>query len=382
MGRNQPEVSYWEKTSFYRHRDVAVVGAGIVGINAAIALKTKHPNRHIVVVDRHPTTLGASTRNAGFACFGSPSELLEDGQTHGMDEVQEIVKMRWDGLQMLRKKLGDSHIHYQPTGGHEIFRGEDQASFGACVDNLNDLNGLFPGNKKAFEIAHSSSLTEMGLQRGFAYMIHCHLEGTLHPGLMMQRLHMMARSMGVELLLGTTVQAVEADDKRAYLKLNQQMEMTADHVIIATNGFAKHLVPEVEVTAVRNHVIVTDPLSNLPLRGCFHYDRGYVYFRNIEDRILIGGARNRFQVAEKTDQFDVHPAIVQHLTDMLKDLFPEQDVAISHRWSGILGIRNGTKRPSIDWHQDRILLACGMGGMGISIGSIVGHLAANKLEDR
>lgn len=382
MGKNGPQVSYWEKTSFYRHRDIVVVGAGIVGVNAAIALKTQHPNWQIVVVDRHPTTLGASTRNAGFACFGSPSELLEDAQTNGMDEVQEMVKMRWDGLQMLRKSLGDNHINYQSTGGHELFRVGDQDSYHNCSDRLNDLNALFPRKKKAFSIAHAGSLAEMGLQRGFTQMIHCHLEGILHPGMMMQRLHKIAQSMGVEFLLGMTVQTVETDDKRVYLRLNQQLEMTADHVVVATNGFAKHLVPEVEVTAVRNHVIVTEPLPHLLFRGCYHYDRGYVYFRNIKDRILMGGARNKFQVVEGTDRLDVHPEIAQHLMHMLKEFLPDQDIAISNQWSGILGVRKGTKKPVVEWHQDRVLLACGMGGMGIAIGSLVGHMAAKRLTER
>ena len=81
------ELSHWEADSFFSNIDTLIVGAGIVGLSAALHLRAKFPNRRIVVVDRGPLPIGASTRNAGFACFGSMTELLDDLSNQPEDSV-------------------------------------------------------------------------------------------------------------------------------------------------------------------------------------------------------------------------------------------------------------------------------------------------------
>lgn len=76
------KLSYWEQKSLIGNPDVAVIGAGITGLNAAIRLKQLDPALDVLVLERGALPEGASTRNAGFACFGSPSELLADLAHH------------------------------------------------------------------------------------------------------------------------------------------------------------------------------------------------------------------------------------------------------------------------------------------------------------
>lgn len=85
-----------------------------MGLNAAIDLKLKSKNLNILVVDKGFLPYGASTRNAGFACFGSLTELIEDLSNENENEVFNRVELRWNGLQNLRKLLGDENIGYQP----------------------------------------------------------------------------------------------------------------------------------------------------------------------------------------------------------------------------------------------------------------------------
>lgn len=72
------QLSYWEKEQYFRGNDLVVVGSGIVGLNAAIEYKLKYPRQKVLVLERGILPLGASTKNAGFACFGSVSELNDD----------------------------------------------------------------------------------------------------------------------------------------------------------------------------------------------------------------------------------------------------------------------------------------------------------------
>ena len=57
------------------------------------------------------------------------------------------------------------------------------------------------------------------------------------------------------------------------------------------------LLPNIGITAgitpARGQIIVTEPIDDLPWTGCHHFDEGFYYFRNIGNRVLLGGARNQ-----------------------------------------------------------------------------------------
>ena len=114
-------LSYWEQATFFTDIDVAIIGSGIVGLNAALNLKKKNKKLKIIVLERGMLPTGASSKNAGFACFGSPSELLEDLEKCSENEVFSLVEKRWKGLLRLRKNLGDKAIDFHNWGGYEVF---------------------------------------------------------------------------------------------------------------------------------------------------------------------------------------------------------------------------------------------------------------------
>ena len=115
------QLSYWEITSFLDF-DVIIIGSGIVGLNAAIHLKKTEPLLKVVVMESGFLPSGASTKNAGFACFGSISELIEQERLGGFDTLYNLIEKRWKGLLKLRKILGDKAIDYQPLSGYELFK--------------------------------------------------------------------------------------------------------------------------------------------------------------------------------------------------------------------------------------------------------------------
>ena len=91
-------ISIWEKETFYAPQDVVIAGSGFAGLWSAFQLKKKHPALKITIVDLGVIPTGASTRNAGFACFGSLSEVVYDAQTMGTDKMLQFVEMRYKGL--------------------------------------------------------------------------------------------------------------------------------------------------------------------------------------------------------------------------------------------------------------------------------------------
>src|SRR5215216_4473390 len=105
-------ISIWEKESFFAPQDIIIAGSGFVGLWSAFYLKKKKPNLKITIVDRGIIPTGASTRNAGFACFGSLSELIHDGEAMGTDKMLELAEMRYRGLGRIQKYFSKNKIDF------------------------------------------------------------------------------------------------------------------------------------------------------------------------------------------------------------------------------------------------------------------------------
>ena len=133
-------LSYWERTSFLQNYDYTIVGAGIVGLFTAIEIMKRNANAKVLVLERSSIPDGASTKNAGFACFGSISEIIEHRNKTTEQEFKNLLNKRVAGLKKMREELGDKNINYIPSGGYEIFSPKDKLIFQECNSSLKDIN--------------------------------------------------------------------------------------------------------------------------------------------------------------------------------------------------------------------------------------------------
>ena len=160
------------------------------------------------------------------------------------------------------------------------------------------------------------------------------------------------------------------------LVLNDSEEIFVKKVCIATNGFAKQFLTE-EIAPARAQVLITEPIHNLQIKGTFHLDKGYYYFRNIDNRILLGGGRNLDFITEKTTSLGLTELVQNRLEELLATtILPNTPFKIAQRWSGIMGV--GTqKNPIVKEVTSNIYCGVRLGGMGVAIGSSIGeHLAS------
>ena len=376
------QLSYWEKNTFFSNIDTIVIGSGIVGLNAAITLKSKQPWAKIVVLERGTLPIGASTRNAGFACFGSISELLADLENnHSESEVWSLVERRWKGLQRLRSLIGADVMDYQENGGYELFLEGDENIFDQCKDSIPKFNRILSeitGETEIFSV-RNESIETFGF-KNVKNIILNKAEGQIDTGKMMQALLALAQEKGIEILNGITVRELEYDQDRVEVVTEKGWRLQGDRLLVATNGFAKMLLPNLMVKPARNQVMITPPIPNLKVKGCFHYNQGYYYFRNIHNRILLGGGRNLNLEEEATNEFGTTLQIQENLKTMLdRIILPDQQVSAEHWWSGILGVGEH-KKPIVQKLNPNVVVAVRLGGMGVAIGSLIGEEAADLLE--
>src|SRR5580658_7527898 len=375
------DLSIWEKESFFAPADIIIAGSGLVGLWSAYYLKKKHPSLKITIVERGIIPAGASTRNAGFACFGSLTELLADIDHMGIEKTLELVSLRYKGLEKIHKTFRDSEIGYEPLGGYELLTSPgklaDSNGLRSAIDQINGRLKKITGQQKTFRL-QNEKLSAFGFA-GIQYLIESRTEGQLHSGLLCQALLRLVQSLGVTILNNIDITAYEKTGGNLLLHSQYPFPLIAAQLLVCTNAFARQLLPQLDITPARGQVLVTSPIYGLPFKGTFHFDEGYYYFRNLGERVLLGGARNHAFEEETTTDMTITDTIQQELERFLHDVvLPGRHYTIDTRWAGIMGM-GGEKMPIVRAVNDHVFCAVGMHGMGVALAPVMGEQAAALL---
>ena len=366
-------LSYWELKNWFTQVDFTIVGSGIVGLHCALALREKYPNSKILVLEKGILPQGASTKNAGFACFGSISEILDDLKNHSEEEVIQLIQKRWNGLQLLRKNLGDEAIDFKPFGGYELFLQDDESGYNECLQRIPFVNEIL---KPIFRNdVFSKEVDRFDFKNIHEYLIFNPFEAQIDTGKMMNALLQKAIANNILLLNQVVVSSYLDKGNSVEVQMND-FSFSTKKLFFATNGFAQKLTDN-HVKPARAQVLITEPIPNLDIKGTFHLDKGYYYFRNIDDRILLGGGRNLDFEGETTTEFGETELIQNHLEKLLKEvILPDTDFKIAHRWSGIMGM-GSSKKPIVEPLSENVFCGVRLGGMGVAIGSLIGKELAD-----
>lgn len=372
-------ISFWEQTEFLR-ADVCIVGAGIIGLSIAAELLERDRSLRVVVLERNTLPTGASTKNAGFACYGSPTELYRDVQTLGEDAVCQLVAERKRGLERLRARLGDDAIGYEACGGYELLWGE-RSNVLDWIDRLRQMMRPIVGGD--YVLPADDRIVAFGFGNTVEHLLALPYEGRINTGLMMRSLIRYVAARGGLVLAGSPVHRIEASSDGADVivtpPLGGELRFYARAVAVATNALAPQLAPCIATRPGRGQVLITEPLERLPWDGVFHFDEGYYYFRNVGTRILFGGGRNLDIEGETTDELLLTERIQRQLEEYLRTVIvPGMPVRIAQRWAGIMGFRTPAL-PAVEWCGERVLGVFGCNGMGVALGSVVAADAASRL---
>tara|TARA_R100001369_G_scaffold29172_2_gene52513 strand:+ start:24919 stop:26037 length:1119 start_codon:yes stop_codon:yes gene_type:complete len=370
-------LSYWEQQSWLTNVDHTIIGSGIVGLNTALRLREKFPKANILILERGFLPNGASTKNAGFACFGSLSEILDDLNSHSEEEVVQLIQKRVDGLNLLRKTLGDDSIDFKLWGGYELFTPEDRSLLEECQVKMDYVNNLLHPVFK--EIVFTSGSNKFNFKKIENAVIFNKFEGQINTGKMMEALLQKALNAGIKILNNISVEEFLEGNSSVKIKTDQ-FEFFTKKLLIANNGFAAQLGLE-SVKPARAQVLITKPIENLKIQGTFHLDKGFYYFRNIDNRILLGGGRNLDLKSEETTTLGETALIQNKLETLLREsILPDTDFEIDSRWSGIMGV-GVQKKPIVKQLSNNTFCGVRLGGMGVAIGSLVGRELADLIPN-
>lgn len=379
---DSPIQSYWEYSAF-QHVDICIVGAGIIGLSTALECRKRYPDALITILEKAPHGHGATTRNAGFACFGSATELLHDIDVFGKDHALNIANERFLGLSSLLQRCAPEKIKYEALGGAELIRAHE-ISYLDRIDEVNAFAENITGDPHTFRIVSAHEQQAYGFSDAVQAVIMNKYEGQVHSGYLHATLESLARAADIRIEHGSDVLQANDNDDHGALHVstrNGEYVLHAQTIILCTNAMMSKLAPELDIKPGRGQVIVTSPIAGLSFQGAFHIDEGYYYFRSLGDRVLLGGGRNLDFEGEETYEFGHSSIIMEALETMLREvILPKKEFTIDYAWSGLMGF-TPDKKPRVSSLSNHVYCAFGCNGMGIALASRIAERIASLIAD-
>jgi glycine/D-amino acid oxidase-like deaminating enzyme len=373
-------LSYWEKKHFVDH-DLIVIGGGIVGLSTSIQYKIRFPQAKVLVLERGIFPSGASSKNAGFACIGSLTEILDDLNHMSQSEVLQLVTKRYKGLLSIRYFFGDENLGYLHSCGLELLTDKETDAL-KFLDKINQL--LAPVfSEEVFE--QVEDIRPFGFSEKVKAVIRNKFEGELDSGKFLNSLWEKCQDLNIKILTGSVVLNIDKEGKKVFVQNptgKNEICFQADKIAVCTNAFTNLLLPGLDIQPGRGLVLVTKPIpKTIPLFGTFHYDKGYVYFRKVEDRILLGGGRNIDFEGERSLSMEVNPKIREYLIHILKEIIlPDTEVELDLEWTGIMAFGK-SKKPIVEMVGKDVGIGVRLGGMGVAIGWQTAEELVNMLAE-
>jgi glycine/D-amino acid oxidase-like deaminating enzyme len=349
--------------------DVAVIGAGVTGLNAA--REVVRSGRSVAVLDSGEVGAGASTVNGGMLNYGLKASTAKVFKRFGPALGREFWDASLAAIDYVEDLVITENIDcdFERTGAAELgYRTQDLKEFSEEAEwmrtNLDFDTEVIP-NEQITDVVDSAEF-------------HCALVDSAGAGAHPARyVYGLARRLGeAEASLVEHADALNISKHTAgYQILTPRGKLSAGDVLLATNGYTEaRPVPALRrrVVPIGSYVVVTEPLPAetverlIPRNRMLWTSRRFLnYFRRTPDnRILLGGRNNL-----STDLDLQKSAEILRATTV--GIFPElSDVEFTHTWTGKLGITFDLM-PHIG-RIEGMWYALGYGGHGLGLGSYVG----------
>ncbi len=375
----------WAAPSAPRHVEVAVIGGGFTGLSAALHLAQDGVEVAVLEAD-HPG-FGASGRNGGFCCLGgakAPHALLrkrfgEEGlrawcQTEraAIDTAAGLISAY--GIEADTHSEGETLLAHTPRAW---------ASLKTDAETMPALYGVTP------RLTPQEGLAAEGLGGPFYGAMTTPLGFALNPRKYHAGLARAAQTKGATLHGHSPVTALRREGGKWNLS-TPQATLTADRVILATNGYSSEDLPDWlrgRYMPVQSSVIVTEPLTEMQRAAAgwtsrqMAYDTRQLlhYFRLLPDNRFLFGMRGGLTATPRAQR-----AISARIRREFHAMFPAwRDVTISHEWAGLVCLM-ARLTPFVGAVPDHPGLFAGMGfhGNGVAMGSHAGLMLADLVQGK
>ena len=354
--------------------DVCVIGGGYTGLSAALHLAGA--GRRVVLVEAHKIGFGASGRNGGQIGSGQRLEVDDLEKMAGRATARRLWDMA-EEAKALTYALADAagvpchrgiaHAARHPS---EVRHAHQMADYLAQHYGYDQITPLDAEGLRA--LIPSPAYIGGDIDQG---------AGHVHPLNLALGLARLAEAAGAVLYEGSEVTAVQHGSATSPSRITTTGgDITADHVILAANGYLDRLEPSVaaRVMPINNYIIATEPLGaraeEVLRANIAAHDTKFVvnYWRLSEDKRLIFGGGETVTYRFPRD-------IAAKVRKPMLEVYPGlADVKITHAWGGTLAITLN-RMPCFRRPAANTLSASGFSGHGVAMATLSGKLMAEAI---
>lgn len=362
-------VSVWQADGKQpvREVDVLIVGAGIVGTAAALAVRRL--GREPVITEARDVALGASGRNAGFMITGLDAYYHHAIARYGHDATREVYALSQHTHAIWHDLISAHGVRFERIGSMLLAESDAEAAELRAAYAAMLADGLTP-------VFHDGD----PLGRGYCAAIEQPQDGAVQP---VELAYAALRESGAALVENNELYAVEPGDGYVTVR-TRKFTFRAQKVMLCTNAYSMYVHPYFvgKVIPTRAQVLATAPLDKPALNTCGYSDYGYMYYRmDFDGRLLIGGGRKQNKPAEHDTSDDRTTPGVQGILDAyLRERFPDVTAPVERRWAGIMGF-TPDGLPLVGTLPDLpdVGFAVGFNGHGLAMGAATAEVAVAHL---
>ena len=359
--------------------DVAVVGGGLAGLSAAIALADK--GFSVRLLEARQVGFGASGRNGGQAIHGLACDQNEIERQLGLAEAQRVFAMSVEALSLIRARCARFAIDCDWRDGYlgvASSAGKARALL-AGADHLANAYGY------AMQRIAAADLPRWINSPRYRAAVHDPRSGHLHPLKYTLGLARAAAGLGVtihEQTLATDITPATTLGGRTVLH-TAHGRLSARQVLLAGNAYLQGLAPRLagRIMPVGTYIVASEPLGADQARqlipcGAAVCDNNFVldYFRLSADHRMLFGGRVSYSTATPVD-------LTESLRSRMVQSFPQlASTAISHAWGGFVDI-SMNRAPDFGRLPDapQVYYLQGFSGHGLALTGLAGQLVAEAM---
>ncbi|MCW5657273.1 MAG: FAD-binding oxidoreductase [Burkholderiaceae bacterium] len=360
------------------HCDVAIVGAGLAGLSAAIELADR--GFDVRVLEARQVGWGASGRNGGQAIHGVGCDPLEIERQLGLDEARRVWAATLEGLDIIHARCRRFAIDAEWRSGYLMpaVHARRARMLQALADRL-ATHYDYPLRRIG-----PDEIGRWIASRRFHSALHDARSGHLHPLKYARGLARGAASLGVQIHEDTRVNALVAGARPKLL--TPQGVLSARQVLLAGNAYLQGVAPRLEgrIMPIETFIAATEPLPeplavSLIPSGSAVSDNNFVldYFRVSNDhRLLFGGGESH----RASRPSDVAAAMRQRMLLVFPQL---AQVRFEHVWGGVVDVTLNRApdfgRLPASSHSPNVYYLQGFSGHGLALTGIAGRIVAEAM---